>query len=137
VYSNSTEHLSGNESFWCHEWEAHGTCACGVEHIHREFDFFRKVLGLFESQMNYDQYVLAKHGIFPSTTRPYRVEKFVDAFVAEWDVKPVLKCERMEDGDRQVLESIRTCLNKNFTHRPCPGCMYESICDDGFYYYPA
>jgi hypothetical protein len=66
-----------------------------------------------------------------------QVEKFVDAFVAEWDVKPVLKCERMEDGDRQVLESIRTCLNKNFTHRPCPGCMYESICDDGFYYYPA
>ncbi|CAI8009398.1 Ribonuclease T2 [Geodia barretti] len=74
-YANCTshEHLSGSEYFWCHEWEAHGTCACEVKHIQGEFDFFQTVLELFEHQMNYDQYVLAKHGIVPSTTHPYRV----------------------------------------------------------------
>ncbi|CAI8009394.1 Ribonuclease T2 [Geodia barretti] len=139
-YANCTshEHLSGSEYFWCHEWEAHGTCACEVKHIQGEFDFFQTVLELFEHQMNYDQYVLAKHGIVPSTTHPYRVEKFVDAFVAEWNVKPVLKCRRMGDGDRQVLDSIRTCLSKDFTHRQCTDCILdESTCDNGFYYYPA
>ena len=115
-----------------------------------------------------------------------QVEKFVDAFVAEWNVKPVLKCRRMgvttttllsnnllatdkqieptqsselcnylpcaqthrlctqfaahllQDGDRQVLDSIRTCLSKDFTHRQCTDCILdESTCDNGFYYYPA
>ena len=47
--------------------------------MNTELKFFKTVLGLFEDKMNYDQYVLAKHDIFPSKTYPYSVS---DNFLA-------------------------------------------------------
>ena len=70
----SCQNRSENEYLWCHEWDKHGTCASGsVQQINTEFDFFSKVLDLFEGSMNYDKYVLAKHDIIPSTSKPYTV----------------------------------------------------------------
>ena len=72
---NSCKHSSSeNEYLWCHEWGKHGTCAtAGLQEIHNEFDFFSKVLHLFNNYLNYDKFVLAKHGVTPSHSKPYPV----------------------------------------------------------------
>lgn len=71
--SKSLQDITNDEYFWCHEWEAHGTCALGVGKIQSEFDFFSTVLDLFENKLNYDKYVLAKQKILPSKTKYYWV----------------------------------------------------------------
>ena len=71
--SKSLQDITNDEYFWCHEWEAHGTCALGVGKIQNEFDFFSTVLDLFENKLNYDKYVLAKQNILPSTKKCYWV----------------------------------------------------------------
>ena len=51
----------------------HGTCATSIHELSTMNGFFSTVLSMFEKKMDYDTFVLAKHGIVPSLTHSYQV----------------------------------------------------------------
>ena len=61
---------------WCHEWLKHGTCASGIQDMRTEHGYFSTVLWLYETRLNFDKFVLAKHNIVPSTTQTYNVNTY-------------------------------------------------------------
>ncbi|XP_070577009.1 ribonuclease Oy-like isoform X2 [Ptychodera flava] len=69
----------GETEFWKHEWEKHGTCGMDVEAVNTQEKYFRIGLVLYRNLNIYQ--TLARHGIVPSSSRPYQYNDIVNAFM--------------------------------------------------------
>lgn len=122
-----------DDSFWKHEWEKHGTCACQKYDTssrkyfscQKEIDYFIKAMDLGR-KIDFDQ-AMQKGGLLPSLEIHYEFEKVykilgdgryqcykgkdLDSEDSDKTMKPQQK--------HQVLAQIMICLNKKFERIEC------------------
>merc|ERR1712241_1018067 len=95
-------------SFWEHEWEKHGTCACTDLYPNCQLEYFTGALNL-RKKFDFDK-KLAEAGITPSNTKSYTLDA----------IKSALGSAKYQcyvgnyDDDVQILEQIELCIDKDF-----------------------
>eukprot|EP01102_Stenamoeba_stenopodia_P005556 TRINITY_DN16314_c0_g1_i1.p1 TRINITY_DN16314_c0_g1~~TRINITY_DN16314_c0_g1_i1.p1 ORF type:complete len:238 (-),score=42.87 TRINITY_DN16314_c0_g1_i1:181-894(-) len=135
----SLEGSGGNEAFWSHEWEKHGTCATNGEdpNLYNEASYFAFALAL-HSQFN-TLNVLEQAGIKPSSSQSYSISQFVTALKNAFGVDPILTCQ--ESDSRVLLETIEFCVSSGGKLFECNSEFFDkskssSGCGDSSIYYP-
>ena len=97
----------GDESFWEHEWNKHGTCystlnpSCFTNYQPNEevVDFFTQTVNLFKTIPTYD--ILAIQGIVPTTSKNYTSDQVQKALRNARGVNATLECQ---DGALYEIE---------------------------------
>jgi len=119
-----------DDSFWSHEWEKHGTCACQQDQpknephekwCHREADYFLKALEV-RKQVDFDAH-MKKNKIIPHKTKTYtfaQVKKVLgDGRYQCYDGTDDVTTDNKPKPTHQVLAQVMICLDKDFHRQGC------------------
>ena len=104
-----------DDSFWKHEWEKHGTCACQHDSCSSEKVYFEKALDI-RDRLDCDG-LLAAHGITPSEEQGYDFASVSRAISNGFDGE--FQCYGPQRHDYQVLAQVYICLDKEFNQVRC------------------
>jgi len=101
-----------DSSFWVHEWDKHGTCAC-QKHACTELEYFTQGLELRDA-LNFDKKLAAK-GITPSASQTYALDRITSALGPG-----KYQCYKTEkSADFQVIAQIETCHDLGYDQVDC------------------
>lgn len=102
---------SGNDAFWKHEWQKHGTCATGYS----QYDYFNKTLSLFE---RYDvNRMLKNNGInYGSLINVADIRRALEASGLRSDMF-VIQCKN--SYKQPYLFEIRMCFTADLKPMTC------------------
>jgi len=117
----------GNEVFWKHEYEKHGTCAEAIDSLGNELKFMQGALALRSKADT--QGTLEKAKISPSFTDTYAASDLASAL----STAAIFKC-----NSSNYLTEIAICYDKTLSPIDCEDDAYGGTnCQDGVHYIPA
>jgi len=126
----SLEGDEGNEAFWCHEWDKHGTCATNgqIKNLTTELAYFTFDLSL-HSRFNFLN-ILERAGVKPSSSTPYTLDQYVTPLLTNLSVNPIPTCE--ESDGKLLLETLEFCVTNSGELFMCNKEFYDkSVASNG------
>lgn len=102
-----------DDSFWQHEWDKHGTCAC-QHRLCTQRGYFEKALNV-RAELDFDT-KLSEANIFPNLTKTYALQDIIAALEPEAWTRGSNKyqCYATEkNATFQVIAQIEVCLSKD------------------------
>jgi ribonuclease T2 len=117
----------GNNNFWAHEYEKHGTCAEDV--LSSELAFFNATLAL---RAAYDPTpILAAAGITPSASTGFTLKAFQNAFVQATGFDALPSC-----ASNGHINGVTVCVSKNLKAQSCGSVTYGTCKASTLYLIP-
>jgi len=101
-----------DDSFWQHEWEKHGTCACQKNSC-TELEYFQQGIEL-RNWLKFEE-MLSSAGVVPSLSKEYELAKIKEV------IGPAkFQCYKTErDAKFQVIAQIETCHDLGYDQVEC------------------
>ncbi|KAH8856097.1 Intracellular ribonuclease LX [Schistosoma japonicum] len=130
----SLKNLSRTESLWKHEFEKHGLCAVEDPKIGNQVGYFNTSLQLRAKTDLLN--TLKRYNITPSNVTEYNKTVFQEVMKKAYGSPVHLSCRQNRgkgSPKNHSLEEVRFCLNRSFSHIPCPN---EGKCPERFYFPP-
>lgn len=114
------DEIAADKQFWEHEWTKHGTCAKNIEALHGELNYFNHTLHTFLDLPIIE--TLAKSGIVPDNTKPYKTSDIIETLKSIHNGKNVEIGCNFEHNHNPVpdLIGVNFCYSPELVPIDCP-----------------
>lgn len=103
------------DSFWSHEWSAHGTCCQDFPATRGEMNYFSAAL---QQRQKFDiKKILSKATIIPSKSKLYYHDNFTQAIKQTTQYEPIVICKSGQK--HHLIYQLEICLSKDFKTISC------------------
>jgi len=115
---NWPSYMGPSETFWCHEWEKHGTCSINAAALETQYDYFNATLTLLADLAIAP--VFQKAGITPGSST-YSLSAMQTALYLEFGQDFPFQCQ---SGS---IYQIINCISPTLKLITCPSAVYNSL----------